>query len=250
VLFILAISAAHGQTEQNQATRVADAMKKVKQGKFGLVDVEEIARAGAVQAIPELKEQFARSPDSNTKAKIASALVRLGDGDPIYWDLLVKQARVAVESDAPFPGSFDSHGKAVRQQLSPGFIQWAQAHHLVPDAAAETMMYELPLDLMFLASTGDPRAIELLRQGMSSDNYLIQAIAAKGLAKIQDKASIPIIIAACQKAPADASPAIAEALIFFDDPQAQAAADVYLPRDYANALRESRKIRGNDAFLH
>ncbi len=38
-------------------------------------------------------------------------------------------ARAAVESDAPFPGVFDSQGKAVRGQLSPDFFD-IEAHFM------------------------------------------------------------------------------------------------------------------------
>ncbi len=65
-------------------------------------------------------------------------------------------------------------------------------------------------------------------------------MAAKGLAVIQDEGSIPLIIEACKRAhPGDAIP-IAESLIYFNDDDAQAGADLYLPREYSRALREAR----------
>jgi hypothetical protein len=87
-LLVLVLSASltavvYGQ--QNQANSLAyaadeanvpDAIAKVKSGKF--VHVELIARAGAVEAVPVLKEQVVRTQDPLVKAKIASALVRLG----------------------------------------------------------------------------------------------------------------------------------------------------------------------------
>jgi hypothetical protein len=39
-----------------------------------------------VAAIPELEKQFAVSQDPDTKDAVASALVKLGDKDPAYWD--------------------------------------------------------------------------------------------------------------------------------------------------------------------
>jgi hypothetical protein len=236
---------------------VADAIKKVKEGNFGGVTVEEIVYAGAVEAIPALKEQFARSVDPSNKddldpgnkEELASALIRLGDKDEIYWDFLLKQATEAVDSDPPFPRDFDPKGKILKDHFSGAFLNWAKGRGLSPDEAGEIAVYRLPIKLGFLAKTGDPRGLPLLRRAMSSSNYMIATMAAKGLAKLQDKDSIPLIIAACQKSPGG-SGAIAEALIFFDDPDAQAAADVYLPRDYANGLRERRKVPGNDAFLY
>ncbi|MFZ0960168.1 MAG: hypothetical protein WAO35_04630 [Terriglobia bacterium] len=65
-------------------------------------------------------------------------------------------------------------------------------------------------------------------------------MSALGLAQIGDKDSIPFIIQACKRAPADAVIAIARSLVYFDDPQAQKAAGEYVPKDIAEALREER----------
>jgi hypothetical protein len=268
LLCAVAIGLAYSQSQQSEAYKqaerryqnlgsVAEASQKVKQGNFYGPHVEEIAEAGAVEAIPALKEQFAHSVDAShkddldpgNKEEIASALVRLGEKDEIYWDFLVKQATEAVDSDAPFPREFNSQGKMIDDHFSSAFLQWAKQHSLSPGDAGEMVVYRLPGKLLMLAETGDPRGIALLRRAMSSPNYMIQVMAAKGLAKLQDKDSIPLIIAACGNSPW-AAPAIAEALVFFDDPKAQAAADVYLPKQYAKALRESVKMPGNDPFLH
>lgn len=104
---------ASAQVDQNRSGRapesttkenVANALGRVTRGDFSLADVEQLANAGAVQAIPDLKKQFALSHDEVTKGKIASALVKLGDKDDTYWDYLVKEATPAIESDAPYPG--------------------------------------------------------------------------------------------------------------------------------------------------
>lgn len=250
LLCVLMIGTALGQGQAIKTGSVADAISKVKEGKFAAVHIEEIARAGQVQAIPILKEQFARSQDPAVKAKLADALIRLGDKNQSYWDFLVQQANEAIESDMPYPNRFDSQGKMVRREFSPDFIEWCKIHHVTPDSAGEAALYKLPGKLIFLAETADPRGVPFLRQAMLSPNYMIQAFAAKGLAKLQDKESIPLIIGACEKAPVDIAPAIAEALLFFDDPRAQGEADVYLPKEYARALRESRKVPGNDVFYH
>jgi hypothetical protein len=111
---------ASGQEVQSQAEKLAygadkanvpDAIAKVKSGKFSAVHVDMIARAGAVEAIPSLKQQFVHADDPLLKAKIAAAIVRLGDNDDTYWDFLVKLAASALESDAPDFMSYDSQGK-------------------------------------------------------------------------------------------------------------------------------------------
>jgi hypothetical protein len=255
VLCTLALTSAYAQVEPNK-NDVAEAIKRVKQGDFLAVHVEEIAEAGAVEAIPALKEQFARRVepihkddfDPGNKEKIASALVRLGDKDSIYWNFLLKEATQAVDSKAPYPGTFDSHGKMVPGTLSPEFLEWAKSHHLVPESEAENVLHKLPGKLLLLAETGDPRGLPLLRSAMSSHNYMIQAVAAKGLAKLQDKDSVPQIIEACQKAPIDVAPAIAEALAYFNDAKAQSAAEKFLPKDLVQALRDEKHGSLHDPF--
>ena len=137
----------------------------------------------------------------------------------------------------------------LKDHFSPAFLDWAKDQGLPLGDAGQKVMYELPGKVILLGETGDPRGLPLLRQAMSSPNYMIQIMAAKGLAKLQDKDSIPIIIAACQRAPAGMSPAIAEALVYFDDRQAQSEAEKYVPIELLKGLRERRQVPGNDAFL-
>jgi hypothetical protein len=234
-----------GQSTQSQPEKLADmptlpdAIAKVKSGDFGAIHVELIAEASAVEAIPILKEQFVRVQDPLLKAKIASVLVRLGDKDDTYWDFLLKPATQAVESDAPNFISYDSQGKAI-PGASPAFAAWAEAHNSSPDAMPEAQIYSAPGAVGLLALTGDPRAIPVLRRGLLSPNYQIEIMAALGLADLGDKGSIPLITEACGKAPAEAAAAIAQALVYFDDPAAQSAVDQYIPREIVKIYREAR----------
>ena len=95
VIGVLLGGTASGQGAQSQGEKLAygadkanvpDAIAKVKSGEFAEVHVDMIARAGAVEAIPSLKQQFVHAGDSLLKAKIAAAIVRLGDKDDTYWD--------------------------------------------------------------------------------------------------------------------------------------------------------------------
>jgi len=246
---------AYGQEEQSQSNKptyaadkanVPDAIAKVKSGDFNGVHVEMIAEAGAAEALPILKEQFARSQDPFLKAKIASAVVRLGDKEDTYWDFLVKLATPAVESDAPDFMNYNSDGKA-KPGPSPEFVAWAKAHNVSPQSVGEDSLYWLPGKLALLGSTGDQRAIPLLRRALLSPNHQIEVVAALGLAETRDKDSIPLIIEACKRAPAEAAAVIARSLVFFDDPQAQSAADEYIPKDVAKQDREAR-ARGEKPF--
>ena len=250
VLSALLTGVAYGQQNQPNSpayaadkANVPDAIAKLKSGKFALVHVDMIAKAGAVEAVPILKEQFARSQDRLVQTKIASAIVRLGDKDDIYWDFLVKQVTPALESDGPDFMNFDPQAKTGAGP-SPEFIAWAKAHNAPPNGpngtAAEDAMYWFPGKVMLLGLTGDHRAIPLLRQALLSPNHMIETAAANGLAEIQDKESIPLVIEACKKAPPAAAALIAESLVYFDDAEAQSAVDTYVSKDRAKILREAR----------
>jgi HEAT repeat protein len=246
------------QELQNRSAHVTEAMQKLKQGDFVGVDVEEIARAGAVEALPDLKDKFARTLtprqesalDPGDKAEIASALVRLGEKKPMYWDFLVNFASETFETDIPSPNAVDAQGKTIRGKFSSDLLAWATAHGESPESATQRALYEFPAKLSFLAKTGDPRALPLLKGAMLSPDYAIQAMAAKGLAKLQDKDSIDLIVQACEKNPSEAAAVIAQALLFFDDPKAQTAADMYVDKDIAKYIRERRSLPGIDPFFY
>jgi hypothetical protein len=69
---------------------------------------------------------------------------------------------------------------------------------------------------------------------------MIEMVAAQGLAEMQDKDSIALIIDACKRSPAEAAAVTAESLVYFDDAEAQSAVDIYIPKDRAKVLREAR----------
>jgi hypothetical protein len=231
---------------QDSPSKVSDAVKRVKQGNVGtgIVDassyVDIIANAAAVQAIPSLKEWFGRSQDEEMKAELASALVRLRDPDNSYWDFLLRLAKPALESDAPFPldGSKENHG------VSREFNAWAKTHKLSVEEAKAAAL-QLPAKLVPLAKTGDPRGIPLLRKALQSPNIMIQILSANGLAKAQDKGAVPLIIEACRKAPTDVAAAIADALSYFDDPQAESEFHHYFPDE---DVHEVKQFRGSDPW--
>ena len=251
-VWALLASIAYGQAVQTQPgirsyepnkANVDDAIAKVKSGNFLAVDLDVIRRGGAVEAIPILKEQFVRVQEPLLKGKIASVLIRLGSDDDTYWDFLVRLAAPALGSDAPDFMSYDSQGRSV-----PGpsleFSAWAKAHNVAANGpkgtTAEDSVYIFPAEVALLGTTRDPRAIPLLRRGLLSPNHMVEVMAANGLAEIQDKDSIPLIIEACKRAPVEAARAIAESLVYFDDRAAQSAVDTYIPRDRAQMLRAAK----------
>jgi hypothetical protein len=193
------VGIAHAQERRPEPPNVDKLIESIRQGTFTPATVNQIVQLRAVQAIPILKEQFAANVEKLPKQVLASALVRLGVSEDVYWDFLVEQAKPALDSDAPFPIAFDDEGKLVPRQLSPEFVAWAKVRNISPESASREQVYGLPVDLTFLAVTGDTRGLALIRRGLTSRNYFIQAVAAKGLAKLRDTESIPAIIAACKR---------------------------------------------------
>jgi PBS lyase HEAT-like repeat len=219
---------------------VRDAIANIESGQFSPVDAETIAEAGATEAIPSLKEQFTRSQDLSDKMKIASVLVRLGNKEDAYWDFLIRQATAAIEDDAPFIAHLDEKGNLVTDKLSPEFLKWASDHHLDREQAEEDVLYNYPESIADLGATGDARAIPILRRALLSQNFIIQTSAARGLGEIQDKDSIPLIIEACKRAPAQVAAQIALPLVYFDDNDAQRAVDLYVPKERVVEARKAR----------
>jgi hypothetical protein len=220
-------------------SKVPAAITRVQTGKYSAFDVDLIARAGAVEAVPDLKKQFVNSSDIRDKTKIAQALVKLGDKDPTYWQLLMDRAEVAIDDDAPAFLIYDTQGKA-QPGPSPAFIAWTKSHNVSLNTAWENAMYIYPGDVALLGETADARAVPLLRRALLSQNYLVRTAAAQGLAEIHDQYSIPNIIDAARNAPTDAAGSIARSLVYFDDPRAQNAVDTYLTKEHAKALRDAR----------
>lgn len=146
--------------------------------------------------------------------------------------------REACGGKRAFPDftSNGSQGKAPTE-ASPEFEARVKAHNLTSKEVEE--VFQLPVRLVLLGWSGDPRAVPFLHQALSSPNPMIQIVAATGLAEIGDKSSIPWIIDACRKSPAHAE-AIAQALVYFDDNAAQNAVDQFIPKDRAKAFRDAK----------
>lgn len=213
--------------------RTGDALTRLKNGSLLNGDVDTIIKARAVQAIPDLKNQFQIEQDEVSKYSIASALVKLGDKDPQWWAYLIEGAAEAISSDTPDPQPFDLNGRTIAGP-STEYLAWAKAHQLSVEAADDKLMLNRGR-ILWLGISGDRRAIPLLRQALSSPDHTIQTFAALGLAGLQDKASIPLIIQVCRMAPADAAFGIANvSLARWNDPQAQAAAKEFQPVKNAN----------------
>ena len=156
--------------------------------------------------------------------------MRLGEKDGVYWDHLVSGAKAAIESDVPGPNL-----------ASPELLAWAKAHNVSAESAA-AISAGLAVKVLLLADTRDRRAVPLLRHALLSPNHAIELYAADGLTQLQDKESIPLIIEACRKAPADVALGLAtHSLLFFDDPRAQRATEAYVPKELLDRMRKEIK---------
>jgi hypothetical protein len=230
------VSSAAVPQQADKSQLLKELTDRLEKGDFPGVLLNKVVNAKVVEAIPVLKSKFAdikSKPTDNAflndqltmKSLIASALVQLGEPDRQYWDYLVDLAKMAVDSDAPFPPfAKDKQGNLIPKVLSNEFVAWAKSHRQPPEVAARDQM-GMQLRLTPLAKTGDPRGYTILRKALLSRNTLIQAAGAQGLALLGDKNSIPLIVNACANAPDSSSASlIARALIFFDDPAAQSAA--------------------------
>jgi hypothetical protein len=69
-----------------------------------------------------------------------------------------------------------------------------------------------------------------------------------GLAKLQDKDSIPLIIEACEKVSRERALMMAIALVYFDDPRAQAAAETLLDKPVLEERRKRIRDYGLNPF--
>jgi PBS lyase HEAT-like repeat len=221
-------------------SNVPDAIAKVKSGHFSPVHLEMIANARAVVAAPALEAQFAQTQDVDTKAHIASVLVRIGEGGDKYWDFVVRTATPEIDGDVPELFNYDAQGK-LEPSTGPSLdmINWAKSHNVSLERDPYEVLRSIVGPVHYLAITGDPRGTPLLRRALLSPNFMIRNEAARGLAELKDKDSIPLIVEASRTAPAEAASEIALSLVYFDDPEAQSAVDKYVPEKTAKIYREA-----------
>ena len=215
----------YGQTSQDQvdevlSPKVRSVIDFLKQGTYGPAAQEQIAEAEAGQLVPMLEARFVTSQDADVKARVARALVDIGDKGNAYWDFLVEQAKLAIESDVPSSRCFSSTNCTGHAE----YVVWARAHHVSEDTQAEMELHWRLEEKVGLLS-GDPRGIPLLREALKSGNINVVSTGADALTHAYDKDSIPLIVEACKRFHGDEVPLIAHTLRrFMSDPDARAAA--------------------------
>jgi hypothetical protein len=249
----LLVGVGYGQTSQDQVDEVLSQTGRIvidslKQGTYGPATQEQIAEAQAGQLVPILEARFVTGQDAEVKARVAKALVDLGDKGNAYWDFLVQQAKLAIESDAPSPQCVSSANCISGHP--PEYVAWARAHNVPEGSQAEIALNWLP-GKVYLVS-GDPRGIPLLREALKSPNRDIVSTGAEWLARAHDMDSIPLIVEACKREhDPDEVRQISHTLrAFANDPKARAAAQAaeeqcLPPPDPIEALKRND---GNSLF--
>src|SRR5580704_15134971 len=134
----LLVGVAYGQASQDQVDEVLSAkvrsvIDSLKQGTYGPATQEQIAEAQAGQLVPILEARFVTSQDAEVKARVAHSLVNLGDKGNAYWDYLVQQAKLAIESDAPSTRCYSSTNCTGHS----AYVAWARVHNAPEDSQAE-----------------------------------------------------------------------------------------------------------------
>lgn len=192
----------------------------------GIVDatyyIELAAHVEPRQAIPALEAYFARSHESDLRNEIASVLVSLGDEDPQYWNLVLRQAQSALSEDSPDPFGGEQGGGPTSVCSSEVFLKWAKDHTLSRDKACTEATLGIGEKFRPLADTGDRRGMPLLENALTAQNSLIQVMAAKGLVLIGHRDAITLVIEAIERAPQNQARALADLLIESDDSRAEA----------------------------
>src|SRR3984885_12704688 len=196
----LLVGVVYGQASQEQVDealnlKISSVIEHLKQGVYGPATQEQIAEAEAGQLVPILEARFVTSQDADVKARVARSLMDLGDKSNAYWDFLVQQAKLAIESDAPSPRCFSSANCVSGHPRE--YLAWARAHNVTEGSQEETALYWLEGKLYFVS--GDPRGIPLLREALKSPYREIVSAGAEGLARAQDWDSIPLIVEACKR---------------------------------------------------
>jgi hypothetical protein len=230
-----------------KSLNVQEEIANIKAGIITPYGLNFLGESKAREAIPGLEEQFALAGDEIDRAQIAQVLVQLKAPRDTYWNYLVKLITPILDSHAPDPFASDAEGKEL-PGVSPAFEAWVDANRLDPPTALQNATIVYPGYVTLLGETEDPRAVSMLCRALTSPNYLIAAQASEGLALLKDEGAIPLIADAARKAPASAARSIAEPLVYFANPDAQAAFDRFVPAEQAQRLRE--RVRQGGRPLH
>lgn len=175
-------------------------------------------------------------------------MVKLGDKNARYFKYIVEAAAKAVKSD--FPLSLSAAALLAQNGRAPvALIAWARVHRTDLQNVLWMATVELPAAVEALGETADQRSSPILLDGLRSRNVFIVNEAALGLARFGDPKAVKAIIAACERVSADERPCVARALLDFETPQAQQAAEQLIANPELLARWREQRRKGLAASL-
>lgn len=210
--------------ERFKAMSASEVLERLDPNAPDLIVVNRLADLGDPVAIPALEQAFERSDDSSTRGVVAAALVGLGAQDERYFTYLENRAKAALSGGIPFPHHYDEQGRLVTDSLNPDFVAWAEQNGMSVGEAYQKATQEDVGAVMMLAWGADRRAAPVLLQALASPNYFVATVAAQGLARLELRSAVPMIIEAAEAAPLEPRQAIASWLLYFPEERAQSAA--------------------------
>ncbi len=125
--------------DEAHSQKVRSVMEYLKQGVYGPATQEQIAEAEAGQLVPILEARFVTSQDADVNARVARALLDLGDKSNAYWDFLVQQAKLVIESDAPSTQCYSSTNCTGHS----AYVAWAHAFFVIPERESAFEVFTL-----------------------------------------------------------------------------------------------------------
>jgi hypothetical protein len=172
------------------------------------------------RTLAALKAKFEGATEKRERQAIASTLLRLGLRSGEYFDFLAGYVKDAIADQSPLFVKHDASGKEIRGEFSNEFLNWCALNDKDPRAVAARQFGVYPEDVHFLARAGDPRARDLLRGGLESQNPLIVGYSVEGLGRLHDVEAIPLIAKAAERLPAGDRLVVAMNLPWYSRPEA------------------------------
>lgn len=191
---------------------------------YPLFVIHRLMELGDPSISPVLRTAFERERNDSTRQFLAAALVKLGDQDPRYFKYVTDAATKAIKNDLPLSLS-DAAAVAERGKVPARLINWIGLHRTDLQSALWLATVELPAAVEALGETADRRSFSILLRGLRSQNYFVIIESALGLARLGDPKAVKPIIDTCKRLDPEARPSVARALLYFDIPQAQGAAE-------------------------
>jgi len=108
-------------------------------------------------------------------------------------------------------------------------LNWCAQNSKDPREVARIQFSVYLNDVRILAYAEDPRAVDLLRQGLESPNELVIAYSVEGLGRLHDVTALPLIAKVFDRVKTGSWTAIAKQLCWFRLPEAERLVERFIP---------------------